>query len=260
MVLSSCTLCNPSYVNCNCLWFLVFPITVFTSSTWVPESMETCTWRLDASLTAHFSCTDKILVLPDTTSIKNGKQRSLLVFCHLAFRAFCTAIVGCLLALETCAGSPSFRVKQGICMPPVSSRSLCSTADFLENNLCWTKWERFQWPFLKSRQLILSVDACTFHCTAPTPTASVNRLRLQVERDEEATQDAGIYTRRKEKEIWIYFVRNFSDDQTTILVSLIKWPYREVTIAQEWSSYPTMCSRSMSEIYRPCPIKHRQCC
>jgi hypothetical protein len=42
MVPSSCTLCNPSYVNCNCLWFLVFPITVFTSSTWVPESMETC--------------------------------------------------------------------------------------------------------------------------------------------------------------------------------------------------------------------------
>ncbi len=39
-------LCNPSYVNWNCLWFLVFPITVFTSSTWVSESMET--WHLTA--------------------------------------------------------------------------------------------------------------------------------------------------------------------------------------------------------------------
>ncbi len=70
-----------------------------------------------------------------------------------------------------------------------------------------------------------------------TTLESVNRLRLQIGRDEEATQAPGICTRRMDKEIWIYFVRNFSDDQTTILL----WDDpREVTIAQEWSSYSTI--------------------
>ncbi len=50
----------------------------------------------------------------------------------------------------------------------------------------------------------------------------MNRLRLQIGKDEAATQDAGICARRMDKEIWIYFVRNFSDDQTTILVCLMK--------------------------------------
>ncbi len=95
----------------------------------------------------------------------------------------------------------------------------------------------------------------------PTPTASVNRL--QIGRDEEATQAAGIWLGgwTMDKEIWIYLVRNFTDDQTTILMCLMKWPWRghHCTRMKFISHHVFDVNVRSTKIYQPCPIKHRQC-
>ncbi len=116
----------------------------------------------------------KFMVLPDSTFIKNGKRRSVLVsfHCHLPSGHFALPLKdACWPPVATIInGVPLWRSKLVLALQAsVSSRtSLCDQSSLhalfeaLQISLRTTSaGQRFQWPFLIRRLLILSADACT---------------------------------------------------------------------------------------------------
>jgi hypothetical protein len=175
---------------------LVFPLTVFTSSRehgdLTPDgSMQV--WQPSSHVQTKFG----FYLIPPPSRM--GKQRSLLVSCHLL-----TGILHCLLttrrhrryqlgtalALETCAGPPSFRVKQDIFVRPVFTLSLQHCRFPCEQPLL--DKVRAVSMAVSNKSSTDSVSRCMHSAHLPPeqwssgilmPTASVNRLLIG--RDEE---------------------------------------------------------------------------